>query len=202
MKLEEKEKPPIFWLDISTEMVFIASQIQVFSEQICLYVLACLNGLAIGRAIYYSIPNGRVRTATGQPAVGASCLSTFSWLRILHPSSSCQLLGYDRNTLWLHNMVRQTSRGKSAAAGLTAGWPQLLTSRRMSAWPYRVTTKYSFHPVRTYKMLNQRSLRCALKWEIQWFDGELYLTSITNPIVEIRRSLTTVLSPQWDFLYW
>ena len=31
----------------------------------------------------------------------------------------------------------------------------LLYSREMSAWPYRVTTKYSFYLVRTYKMLNK-----------------------------------------------
>ena len=47
-----------------------------------------------------------------------------------------------RNTLWLRDTVRQTSRGKSAAAGPTAG-------RGMSAWPYSVTTKYSYY-VGTY----------------------------------------------------
>ena len=50
-----------------------------------------------------------------------------------------------RNTLWLRDTVRQTSRGKSADAGLNAGRPRLLTSRGMSAWPYRVTTKYSYY---------------------------------------------------------
>ena len=63
---------------------------------------------------------------------------------------------YNRNTLWLRDTVRQTSRGKSAAAGPTAGRPRPLTSRGMSAWPYRVTTKYSFYPVRTFKMLNKK----------------------------------------------
>ena len=43
---------------------------------------------------------------------------------------------YNRNTAWLRDTVRQTSRGKSAAAGRTA-----------VSWPYRVTTQYSFYPV-------------------------------------------------------
>ena len=62
----------------------------------------------------------------------------------------------NRNILWLRDAVRQTSRGKSAAAGRpTAGRPRPLTSRGMSAWPYRVTTKYSFYPVHPFKMLNK-----------------------------------------------
>ena len=36
--------------------------------------------------------------------------------------------GYNRNTLWLRDTVRQTSRGKSAAAGPTAGRSRPLTS--------------------------------------------------------------------------
>ena len=49
-----------------------------------------------------------------------------------------------RNTLWLRCMVRQTSLGKSAAGAdlQSAGRP--LTSLRMSAWPYCITTKYSY----------------------------------------------------------
>ena len=43
-----------------------------------------------------------------------------------------------RNTLWLRDTVRQTSLRKSEA-----GRP--LTSLGMSAWPYRVTTKYTYH---------------------------------------------------------
>ena len=57
---------------------------------------------------------------------------------------------YNRNTAWLRDTVRQTSRGKSAAAGRTAGSPRPLTSRGTSAWPYRVTTQYSFYPVQMY----------------------------------------------------
>ena len=88
---------------------------------------------------------------------------------------------YNRNTLWLRDTVRQTSREKSVAAGPTTGRPQPLTFRGMSAWPYRVTTKYSFYPVRTHKMLNNCA-NCALKWEIQWFDGELFIhTCMTSP---------------------
>ena len=49
---------------------------------------------------------------------------------------------HKRNTLWLHDTVRQTSLGKSAA-GRSALRP--LTSLGMSAWPYRVTTKYSYY---------------------------------------------------------
>ena len=56
----------------------------------------------------------------------------------------------NRNTAWLRDTVRQTSRGKSAAAGRTAGPPRPLTSRGTSAWPYRVTTLYSFYPVQIY----------------------------------------------------
>ena len=49
-----------------------------------------------------------------------------------------------RNTLWLRDTVRQTSLGKSAAgADLRSAW-QPLTSLGMSAWPYHVTTKYSY----------------------------------------------------------
>ena len=50
-----------------------------------------------------------------------------------------------RNTAWLRDTVRQTSRGKSAAAGRTTGPPRPLTSRGTSAWPYRVTTQYSYY---------------------------------------------------------
>ena len=57
------------------------------------------------------------------------------------------ITAYNRNTAWLRDTVRQTSRGKSAAAGRTAGPPRPLTSRGTSAWPYRVTTQYSFYPV-------------------------------------------------------
>ena len=53
----------------------------------------------------------------------------------------------------------------------------------MSAWPYRVTTKYSFYLVHTYGMLNKNDYaNCALKWEIQGFDGELFIHScLTSP---------------------
>ena len=57
---------------------------------------------------------------------------------------------YNRNTAWLRDTVRQTSRGKSAAAGRTTGPPRPLTSRGTSAWPYRVTTQYSFYPAQIY----------------------------------------------------
>ena len=70
--------------------------------------------------------------------------------------------------------IRQTSLGKSAAAGPTCGRPRPLTTRGMSAWPYRVTPKYSFYPVRTHKMLDNCH-NCALKWEIPWFDSELFI---------------------------
>ena len=49
-----------------------------------------------------------------------------------------------RNILWLRDMVRQTSLGKSAAgADLRSAW-QPLSSLGMSAWPYRVTALYSY----------------------------------------------------------
>ena len=54
---------------------------------------------------------------------------------------------YNRNTAWLRDTVRQTSRGKSAAAGQTTGAPRQLTSQGTSAWPYCVATQYSFYPV-------------------------------------------------------
>ena len=44
-----------------------------------------------------------------------------------------------RNTAWLRDTVRQTSLGKSAAG---PGRP--LTSLGTFAWPYRVTTQYSY----------------------------------------------------------
>ena len=50
-----------------------------------------------------------------------------------------------RNTLWLRNKIRQTSLGKSAARPKlrSSRWP--LTSFGISAWPYCVTTKYSYY---------------------------------------------------------
>ena len=71
----------------------------------------------------------------------ARCWLAFDWLTTVK---------YNRNTAWLRDTVRQTSRGKSAAAGRTAGPPRPLTSRGTSAWPYRVTTQYSFYPVQIY----------------------------------------------------
>ena len=48
-----------------------------------------------------------------------------------------------RNTAWLHDTLRQTSLGKSVAgADLRSLRP--LTSLGTSAWPYRVTTQYSY----------------------------------------------------------
>ena len=114
---------------------------------------------------------------------------------------------YNKNTLWLREMIRQTSRGKSAADR---------SSRRMSSWPYRVTTKY-FYPVPVYKVLkvfapltvhwNKKSIdlmtnylsiyvlrrlpsglmspyknNCGngrLKSEIQWFDDKLFIHTLS-----------------------
>ena len=59
--------------------------------------------------------------------------------------------GYNRNTLWLRDTVRQTSRGP-------------LTSIGMPAWPYRVTKKYSFYSIQTNISWNNNS--DALKWQI------------------------------------
>ena len=44
-----------------------------------------------------------------------------------------------------------------------------LTSRGMSAWPYRVTTKYSFYPVHTYKTLNKKRALTVL-WNEKYSD--------------------------------
>ena len=102
--------------------------------------------------------------------------SLLTWVNVL--------LGYNRNTLWIRETVRQTSRGKSAAAGTTTVRPRPLTSRGMSAWPYRVTTKYSFYPVRIHIIcwIKNNCANCALKREIQWFDGELFFhTCMTSP---------------------
>ena len=74
---------------------------------------------------------------------------------------------YNRNTAWLRDTVRQTSRGKSAAAGRTAGPPRPLTSRGTSAWPYRVTTQYSFYPVQMYKLTQQ-------KWSFEIINPMIY----------------------------
>ena len=53
---------------------------------------------------------------------------------------------------------------KSASAGATAGRPRLLVSRGMSAWLYRVTTKSSFYPVHTYKILKQKIVLLTVLW--------------------------------------
>ena len=71
-----------------------------------------------------------------------------------------------------------TRYGQAAAA---AGRPQPLTSRGMSAWPYRVTTHYSFYPVHTFRNKNSCA-NGALKAEIGWFDDELFThTCMTSP---------------------
>ena len=50
-----------------------------------------------------------------------------------------------RNTAWLRDTVRQTSLGKSAA-GADLRYPlRPLTSLGTFAWPYRVTTRYSYY---------------------------------------------------------
>ena len=72
--------------------------------------------------------------------VPGGCIASYHWW--------CNV--YNKNTLWLHDIVRQTFRGKSAAAAPPAGQPRALTSGGMSAWPYRATTKFSFYPVQTY----------------------------------------------------
>ena len=105
------------------------------------------------------------------------CVCVFAYLHVYITMLYVFVKGYNGNTLWLRDTVRQTSRGKSAAAGR----PRPLTSRGMSAWPYRVVTKYAFYPVRTHKMLNNCP-NCALKWEIPLFDGELFIhTCMTSP---------------------
>ena len=49
-----------------------------------------------------------------------------------------------RNTAWLRDTVRQTSLGKSAAGADLRSALRPLTSLGTSAWPYRVTTQYSY----------------------------------------------------------
>ena len=49
-----------------------------------------------------------------------------------------------RNTAWLRDTVRQTSLGKSAAGADLRSARRPLTSLGTSAWPYRVTTQYSY----------------------------------------------------------
>ena len=81
-------------------------------------------------------------------------------------------------------MVRQTSRGKSAAARPTAGPPRPLTSRGMSAWPYHVTTSIPFIQYAHIRCwIKNNCANCALKREIQWFDDELFThTCMTSPV--------------------
>ena len=54
---------------------------------------------------------------------------------------------YNNKTVLLRDTVHQTSRGESAAVGLTAGQPRPLTPRGMSRGPYHVTTQFYFYPV-------------------------------------------------------
>ena len=49
-----------------------------------------------------------------------------------------------RNTAWLRDTVRQTSLGKSAAGPDLWSARRPLTSLGTSAWPYSVTTQYSY----------------------------------------------------------
>ena len=63
-------------------------------------------------------------------------------------------------------MVRQTARGKSAAAAPTAGLPPPLNSQGMSAWPHRVTTNNSFIQYKqTYVVITKVAL-----WNDKSFD--------------------------------
>ena len=117
------------------------------------------------------------------------CASVTKW----SISSSSHYLNYwwpsplkhNRNAACLRNTVRQTSRGKSAAAGRTAGAPQPLTSRGTSAWPYHVTRQYSFYPVQIYSWHNNSE---ALKFKIQWFTKEWHThTCMTSPAMPPTR---------------
>ena len=112
------------------------------------------------------------------------------WFIYLH-----QNYWYNRNTLWLRDMVRQTSRGKSAAARPTAGPPRPLTSRGMSAWPYRVTTSIPFIQYAHIRCwIKNNCANCALKREIQWFDDELFThTCMTSPVK--RADVTCQVKP-------
>ena len=61
------------------------------------------------------------------------------------------------NTAWLRDTVRQTSLGKSGAGADLRSALRPLTSLGMSAWPYRVTTQYSYHLDRTEHVDNKNS---------------------------------------------
>ena len=107
------------------------------------------------------------------------------WIGTGQATCHCLILWWPRSTMphcstvpqWVIWYNRNTSvvtrYGQANILREVSGRP--LTSRGMSAWPYLVTTKYSFYPVRTFKMLNKNNCaNCALKWEIQRFDGELF----------------------------
>ena len=90
---------------------------------------------------------------------------------------------YNRNTLWLRDTVRQTSRGKSAAAGPTASAPAAdlrdtvrQTSLGKSAAGGDVPQSIPFiQYVHIRCWIKNDCANCALKWEIQWFGGELFI---------------------------
>ena len=68
-----------------------------------------------------------------------------------------------RNTAWLRDTVRQTSLGKSAAGADLRSALRPLTSRGTSAWPYRVTTQYSYYtPFLDWPIFN--CIRTAHSW--------------------------------------
>ena len=91
---------------------------------------------------------------------------------------------YNRNTLWLRDTVRQ-------AAGPTKSQPRPLTSPGMSAWPYRVTTKYSFYPVQAYKMLNKKMIALTVLWNEKYSD----LMANYLSIILWRRPPSELMSP-------
>ena len=109
-------------------------------------------------------PPGACRPQMGPILAPWSLLSGFPL--VLCTCSHWHSNAHNRDTAWLRDTVRQTSRGKSAANGRTAGPPRPLTFRGTSAWRYRLTTQYSFYPVQIYSWYNNSE---ALKLQIQWF---------------------------------
>ena len=65
----------------------------------------------------------------------------------------------------------------------TADWPRPLTSRGISAWPYRVTTSIPFIQYIHTRCWKNSGENGALEWEIQWFDDELFIHTDARAMV-------------------
>ena len=142
------KKVPVEWGGISYELI---SSIYWYDKKICTLENCLMDETAILITRLMGPtwrPLGACRPQVGPILAPWSLLSEFPL--VLCTCNHWHSNAHNRNTAWLRDTVRQTSRGKSAANG-------------------RLTTQYSFYPVQIYRWYNNSE---ALKLQIQWFTKE------------------------------